>query len=136
MLQKVEVGLKVFDETQVVNSLRVDRKWPERGFFRTGMIFEPVDDNYNPVFVESPDAFNYHNALLKNTSNTWTFEMDLDRNDFEEIEYYVYPYVTIDQPGLPAELWNVLGLEKLEFGLDYLNFPIKMTSRKVRVFKD
>jgi len=127
--------LQLYSETQVIFSLREDNKWPARGFFRTGIVFEPVDDNYNPVFIESPDAFIYHNALLLNSSNSWTFELRLLKNDFEEIEYKAYPFLLVDHPYLPEKLWDALGREKLNFNKNYLHYPFKRTHASVTVIK-
>jgi len=125
--------LQLYDETQVIFSMRQDLKWPEKGFFRTGMIFEPVNDDYSPIFVESPEALIYHDALLLNQSYTWTFELMLYKDDFEEIEYRAFPYLIIDHPGLPTKFWDALGRDKTNFDEHYFDYPFKRTAAKVQI---
>ena len=133
--KKLTFELQLYSETQVIYSLREDNKWPARGFFRTGIVFEPVDDDYDPVFIESPEAFIFHNALLLNSTNSWAFELQLLKNDFEETEYKAYPFLLVDHPYLPGKLWDALGREKLNFDKNYLRYPFKRTPAVLTVKK-
>ena len=53
-----DIKIETFDKTLVVESLREDLPWPQRGFFRTGLIFKSLDNpSQNTIFVDSPKCF-------------------------------------------------------------------------------
>jgi len=128
----IDVAFEVYDETRTVSSLREDIEKAGASFFRTGMIFEPVDPENEFVFIESSKAEEQFDAMLKHTDPVWTFQLKLKRSDFAEAEYWVYPFLKIRQPEVPAAMFDALGREKMVFGPDYLDFPIKRTPLTVR----
>lgn len=128
----IDVAFEVFDETRRIYSLREDIELPGGGFFRTGMIFEPVDLEHDFVFIKSPKAIEYFDAVLQNSNPVWTFQLELDRIDFADAEYWVYPYLKVWQPEVPEAMFDALGREKMIFGPNYLDFPIRRTPLKVR----
>ncbi|MFP4548030.1 MAG: hypothetical protein ACLFQM_07850 [Fidelibacterota bacterium] len=128
----IDVAFEVFDETRTVSSLREDIEGPGASFFRTGMIFEPVEPEDDFVFIESSRAEEQFDAMLKNSDPVWTFQLDLFRADFSDAEYWVYPYLKVWQPEVPESMFDALGREKMTFGPDYLDFPIRRTPLKVR----
>jgi hypothetical protein len=128
----IDVAFEVFDETRRIYSLREDVELPGASFFRTGMIFEPVNPEHDFVFIESPKAFEYFDAVLRHSEPVWTFELELNRIDFTDAEYWVYPFLKVWQPEVPEAMFDALGREKMIFGPDYLDFPIRRTPLKVR----
>lgn len=135
VFKKLLFNLRLYDETEVIYSLREDRKWPAKGFFRTGMIFEPVENGHDPVFVKSTESELYHDALLLDSTYSWTYELMLYRDNFEEIEYTAFPYLIIDHPYLPENLWDALGREKTNFDEHFFDYPFKRSGTKVQVIK-
>jgi len=125
----------VFDNSAQVFSLRQDRVPSNHGFFRTGIIFEPVDKDHDMVLVKTSKAQLDYDALSSNSTIYWSLDSLLYKNDFEEIEYLVSPYITVDHPELPVEFWDALGREKLEFTSAYLEYPIKIKKDKIKVVK-
>lgn len=128
----IDVKFNVFDETRRIYSLREEVDMPGVSFFRTGMIFEPVDKENEFVFIKSREAEEYFDTMLKSVDTVWTFELELERTTFPDAEYWVYPYIKLWQPEVPEKMFDALGREKMVFGPDYLDFPIRRTPLKVR----
>jgi len=125
-----------YEETTRIFSLRQDKVPANFGFFRTGIIFDPVDGNHETVFMKTSKAQLDYDALLENSTNYWSFDSLLYKKDFEETEYYVFPYLIIEHPEMPEEFWDALGREKQEFNLNYLDYPIKIRKDKIKVVKN
>ncbi|MBN2278949.1 MAG: hypothetical protein JXQ65_00050 [Candidatus Marinimicrobia bacterium] len=133
LFQVVDVEVTVHQRTLVLYSLRQDREWPDTGFFRTGMIFLPLDHDSDPVFIESFNAFQSQDAVLAYSTGIWSFELGLRLSDFEEADYEAFPYILIDHPEIPGALWSALGEEKMNFDANYLQYPFKRTPARVRI---
>ena len=134
---KVIVEFETFYKTLVVESLREDLPWPQRGFFRTGIIFKSLDNpSQNTIFVDSPKCFLYHDALLKNSKQTWEYDFELNKDEILPGKYSVFPYLLIHQRNVPPELIESISPGVEDFGMDYLKLPMKRTDGLFEVMSD
>lgn len=132
----IDVNINIYDDINNIFSFRKYGHEKDRPYTRTGMIFEPVDkENYEPILIKSEEGYLFDDHLKKDTSMKWKFEITLIADDFYETDYLIYPYLVIDQPEVPEKLLDVLGKEKMEFGIDYLDYPIKKEPKIVKIEK-
>lgn len=133
LLQYIDVKFEIYEKTIVAYSLREDQT---RGFFRTGMIFVPLNPEKDIIFFKSSAAYNSTNSLVKSTESTWTFMLNMKKDEFEEISYQVYPYLFVLHPNLPDKMIEELGTEKFEFNENYLKLPIKKKTVTIKITKN
>ncbi len=137
--QSLTVELFSYDKRLFIHSLREDEDAPttkHSASGMTGVIFEPIDKNYNSVMIGSPNIFQYNRLMPNNFSYYLQYNLLLKESDFEEIQYYIHPYLIINQVDVPNALFDALGKKKMEFGLDYIYYPFCKSPTIVKVVKN
>lgn len=104
------------------------------------------DAIFGAGFIKKAGADNNTARLLLTTDRKYEITpFTIDTNGFEmfpiiiytkEItvapdEYEILPYLLIDQPGMPAGLWDAIGGDVKAYKIDHLNIPITMTGTRV-----
>lgn len=99
----------------LVHSLRA-----ENPFLRTFLYENPAKGHRTSTFNVSTDPINLIPMLVY-----------IHRFEFPDGHYEFIPYITIDQPDVPQKLLDNLGKVVMSFGLDYIDYPIKILNNEL-----
>ena len=127
---RIIVKLKAYDEDVIVKTRIWNEPVPEtttNTLRRSGVYFYSEENNHFFEYLHK-DSFYYEYQIRSGEEISWNeYVLPLDLNNFYSADYKVIPYIMPLQE-IPLIMRNLIGVEKFEFGKEYLTFPLQKNS--------